>query len=140
VRDELSGDIILLTQHDFPILPNFFLAVKGPDGFLTVVGRQACYDNVLGTKSMHSFQSYWQKNSVFDNNAYTISSIYHGGQFKMFTSHLSQPTSPGDRPEYPSNQVKGWSMTSDLETFRQGATYYRNARDWTKEQRDEVIR
>jgi hypothetical protein len=27
-------------------------------------------------------------------------------------------------------------MTSDLETFRQGATAYRNLRDWTKEQRD----
>lgn len=31
-------------------------------------------------------------------------------------------------------------MTSDFETFRQGATAYRNARDWAKEQRDEAIR
>jgi hypothetical protein len=31
-------------------------------------------------------------------------------------------------------------MTGNIETFRQGATYYRNARDWTKEQRDEAIR
>jgi hypothetical protein len=31
-------------------------------------------------------------------------------------------------------------MTSDPETFRKGATAYRNARDWTKEQRDEAIR
>jgi hypothetical protein len=60
---------------------------------------------------------------VFDNNAYTVTSIYHGGQLKMYTSHPAQPTSPGN-----------------IETFRQGATYYRNARDWTKEQRDEVIR
>lgn len=38
------------------------------------------------------------------------------------------------------HQVKGWSMTSDLETFLKGATYYRNGRDWAKERRDEAIR
>ncbi|PGH16917.1 hypothetical protein AJ80_05061 [Polytolypa hystricis UAMH7299] len=37
-------------------------------------------------------------------------------------------------------QVKGWSLTSDLETFRRGATAYRNAREWAKEKRDEFIR
>src|SRR5271156_6090562 len=31
-------------------------------------------------------------------------------------------------------------MTGNIETFRQGATAYRNARDWAKEQRDEAIR
>jgi hypothetical protein len=30
-------------------------------------------------------------------------------------------------------------MADTAETFRQGATYYRNARDWAKEQRDEAI-
>jgi len=94
----------------------------------------------LGARGMHSLQSYGQSNPVHDNNAYTITSIYHGGQLKMFTSHPFQPTSPRGRPEYYMNQVKGWSMTGDLETFRQGATYFRNGRDWTKEQRDEAIR
>ena len=31
-------------------------------------------------------------------------------------------------------------MTDTAETFRQGVTAYRNARDWTKEQRDEAIK
>ncbi len=31
-------------------------------------------------------------------------------------------------------------MTDTAETFRQGAMYYRNARDWAKEQREEAIR
>jgi hypothetical protein len=43
VRDELSGHIIPSTQDDLPITPNFFLAAKGPDGSLTVAGRQASY-------------------------------------------------------------------------------------------------
>lgn len=36
-------------------------------------------------------------------------------------------------------QIKGWSLTSDLETFRQGATAYRNGREWAKTQRDHAI-
>lgn len=30
VRTELSGHIIPSTQHDLPLVPNFFLAAKGP--------------------------------------------------------------------------------------------------------------
>ena len=30
-------------------------------------------------------------------------------------------------------------MTSDLDTFRQGASTLRNARDWTKEKREELV-
>lgn len=86
---------------------------------------------------MHSLHSYGQEEPVFDNNAYTITSIYHGGQLKMFTSHH---TSPGSRPEYPMHQLNTWGMTGNIETFRQGATHYQNARDWAKEQRDEAIR
>jgi hypothetical protein len=36
-------------------------------------------------------------------------------------------------------QLKGWSMTGDAETFRKGATAYRNARDWAKKMRDDFI-
>jgi hypothetical protein len=89
---------------------------------------------------MHSLQSYGQEEPIFDNNASTITSIYHGGQLKMFTSHLTQPTSPGSRPECLMHQLRSFAMADTAETFRQGAIYYRNAMDWAKEQRDEAIR
>jgi hypothetical protein len=140
VRDELSGHIIPSTQDDLPILPNFFLAAKRPDGSLAVAGRQASYDGALGARGMHSLESYGQEGPVFANTASTISSIYHGGQLKMFTIHPSQPASSGSRPEYQMHQLNTWGMTGNIESFRQGATYYRNGRDWAKEQRDEAIR
>ncbi|PVH94218.1 hypothetical protein DM02DRAFT_618786 [Periconia macrospinosa] len=139
VRDDLSSRIIPSTQHDLPMAPNFFLAAKGPDGSLAVAGRQACYDGALGARGMHSLQSYGQDEPVYYNNASTITSIYHGGHLKMYTSHVAPPRSPGGRPEYYMHQLKGWSMTGDLETFRQGASAYRNARDWAEKQRDEAI-
>lgn len=37
-------------------------------------------------------------------------------------------------------QINTWGMTGNVETFRQGVTWYRNGRDWTKEQRDEAIK
>ena len=140
VRDELSGHIIPSTQDDLPVAPNFFLAAKGPDGSAAVAKRQACYDGALGARGMDSLRSYGQENSSRDTNAYTISSIYHDGTLKMYTSHPAQLISPGSRPEYSMHQLNTWGMTGNIETFRQGATYYRNGRDWAKEQRDETIR
>jgi hypothetical protein len=139
VRNELTSRVVPSTQHDLPMAPNFFLAAKGPDGSLAVAGRQACYDGALGARGMHSLQSYKRDEPVDDNNAYTITSIYHGGTLKMYTSHTAKSASPQGRPEYFMSQLKGYSMTGDPETFRKGATAYRNARDWAKEQRDKAI-
>lgn len=138
VREELSRQIMPSTEHDLPTAPNFFLTAKGPDGSLAVAGRQACYDGALGARGMHSLQSYEQE-PVYDNNAYTVTSIYHGGALKMYTSHVRPPRTPRGRPEYCMNQLRSFSMTDTADTFRQGAAAYRNARDWAKEQRDDAI-
>ena len=139
VRNELSGHIIPSTLNDLLIAPNFFLAAKGSDGSSAVTGRQASYDGALGARGMHSLQSYGQEKSVFDKNAFTITSIYHDGQLKMYTSHPIQPISLEHRPEYCMTQLRSFAMTDTANTFRQGAAAFRNMRDWTKEQRDNAI-
>jgi hypothetical protein len=87
VRRELAGHIIPSTQEDAPMLPNLFLEVKGPDGSLAVAGRQACYDGALGARAMHSLQSFGASEPVYDRNAYTVTSAYHGGTLKMYTTY-----------------------------------------------------
>ena len=141
IRNDLT-EFIIPSKHDhLPMAPNFFLEAKGPDGSASVAKLQACYDGALGARSMHSLQSYGQDESAYDNNAYSISSTYHSGTgtLQMYTSHLSQPKSAEDRPEYYMNQLGAYAMTDGHDTFRRGATAYRNARDWAKEQRDEAI-
>ncbi|OJD27310.1 hypothetical protein ACJ73_01303 [Blastomyces percursus] len=140
IRNELCDYIIPSTQDDLPMVPNFFLEAKGPDGSLAVATQQACYEGALGARGMHALQSYQQDGSTYDNSAYTLTSTYHGGQLKLYTTHLSEPEDLGCHPEYIMTQLKGWSMTSDPGTFRHGASAYRNARDWAKEKRDEFIR
>ncbi|EEQ87979.2 uncharacterized protein BDCG_03099 [Blastomyces dermatitidis ER-3] len=115
---ELSNHIISSTQCYLLMLANFFLEAKGPDGSLAVATWQASYDN----------------------NTYTLASTYHGGTLKLYTTHLTEPEGPNHCPEYFTTQFKGWSMTSDPQTFREGACAYRNARDWAKEKRDGFIK
>ncbi|EED24649.1 hypothetical protein TSTA_080040 [Talaromyces stipitatus ATCC 10500] len=69
IQIELSHQIVPSTQHDLPIAPNFFLAVKGPDGSASVAKRQACYDDALGARGLHSLQTYGKDGPEFDNNA-----------------------------------------------------------------------
>lgn len=140
VRNELSNYIIPTTEEDLPIVPNFFLATKGPDGSPAVADRSACYDGALGARGMQILRSYGQDELVYDDKAYVISSTYQHGHLMIHTSHPSRPTGNGKKPEFFMTQCSTWSLCGNVETFRQGATAFRNARDWASEQRNEAIR
>lgn len=140
IRADLNGLVVPSTQHDLPIAPNFFLQVKGPDGTPAVATRQACYDGALGARGMHSLQSYKAPGPIFDNQAYTLTSIYQDGQLKIYTSHPIQPMTADGSPGYAMTQVKTFSLTGDDAAFRAGAAAYRNGRDWAKLQRDDAIK
>lgn len=139
VREDLDGHVVPSTNTELPILPNFVLALKGPDGSAAVAARQASYDGALGARAMHSLQQYGQERPVFDGNAYTLTSTYLNGSLRMFTSHPAQ-SADSDRVIYVAKQINNWGMNGTAATFREGATWYRNGRDWAKEQRDEAIR
>ncbi|EFR04991.1 hypothetical protein MGYG_07994 [Nannizzia gypsea CBS 118893] len=140
IRKALKDKIIPSTAEDRPMLLNFFFEAKGPSGSLPVASLQACYDGALAARGIHSLQSY-KKDTVYDGNAYTVTSTYHGGTLRLFTTHIAAPTAESDnRPEYIMSKLDGWYMTGNSESFRKGATAYRNALEWTKEQRDMAIR
>jgi hypothetical protein len=88
---------------------------------------------------MYLLQTYGQNKPHFNNNAHTILSIYHDSTLKMFTSHPLKSAAL-DQPEYYMTQLGSFSLTHDVDVLRQGATWYRNGRDWAKEQRDDAIR
>ncbi|KAH7302877.1 hypothetical protein B0I35DRAFT_365899, partial [Stachybotrys elegans] len=138
IREALSNIVVPSTQEDLPIAPNNFLEVKGPDGSLSVATRQATYNAALGSRALHALQSY-KTEQIHDNKAYTLTWTYHGGTLKAYASQLIPPSTPEMPPGYAMTQLKGWSMTSDADAFRQGATAYRNGRDWAKMQRDQAI-
>lgn len=57
----------------------------------------------------------------------------------MYTSHPIPPRTPEGKLCFVTTQIKTWGLTGDADTFRQGASAFRNARDWAKEQRDNAI-
>ncbi len=103
--------------------------------------RQALYDGALGARGIHELRSYVDPETAYDNNAYTITSTYHGGTgaLKLYSTHLTPSMSPDIPIEYRMTQLNGWDMTGNPDTFRQGASALRNARDWAKEKREELM-
>ncbi|KAI1321708.1 hypothetical protein F5Y16DRAFT_413634 [Xylariaceae sp. FL0255] len=104
--------IVLSIQHKAPILPNFFLEVKRPDGSSAVAARQICYDGALGAKRII---------------------------LKIYTVYPLLPATPGIQCEYVTTQVNSFALIGNADTFRNGVNAYRNARDWAKRKRDEAI-
>ncbi|KAI9747367.1 MAG: hypothetical protein M4579_007481, partial [Chaenotheca gracillima] len=141
IRSELGSYITPSTQQQAPALPNFFAEGKGPHGSAAVAKRQACYDGALGARGIHELRSFGVEDSetLYDSNAYTITSTYHDGTLKMYTTHPTQPREDKTSPEYYMTQLNTYTLTGTAERFREGASAFRNARDWAKEQRDDLI-
>ena len=140
IREDLRSYIIPATQGQAPALPNFFTEAKGPDGSAAVAKRQACFDGALGARGIHKLRSFDADSTlVYDNNAYTITSTFNDGTLKMYTIHPTQASNVEDSPEFHMTQLRGWLLTDTPETFRQAVGAFRNARDWAKTQRDEII-
>ncbi|XWW92729.1 hypothetical protein V2A60_000655 [Cordyceps javanica] len=140
IREELGGKIVPSTQRDLPIAPNFFLQVKGPDGTAAVARRQAYYDGALGARGMQCLRRYVANEPEFDGKAYTLTSIYQDGQLTMFACHPIPPREPAGFSGYVLTQLKAFALTGDEEDFQRGIAAYRNGRDWTKQQRDGIIK
>ena len=141
IREELGPYIVPSTNTATPCLPNFFTEGKGPSGNPAVCKRQALYDGALGARGVHKLRSYVNPETAYDNNAYTITSTYHGssGDLTIYSTHPTPSNDPQNPIEYRMTQLRGWKMTDTPETFRQGASALRNARDWAKEKREELI-
>lgn len=141
IRDVLGPYITPSTQQQAPALPNFFTEAKGPEGSGAVAKLQACYDGAIGARGTHELRSFGGGNSstAYDNNANSITSTYHNGHLQIYTIHPTQSTSDERLSEYHMTQLGGWALTGSSGQFRQGASAFRNARDWAKEKRNELI-
>lgn len=145
IRKQLNSQIVPSSQHNLPIVPNYFLEVKGPRGSSAVASNQACYVGALGARGMRSLQAYRQSEPPpYDGKAYTITSTYYGGTLKIYTIHpIIRPPAVqvAEQAEaFSMTQVAAWCLTGNVDMFRQGVAAYRNARDWAKRQRDEAIK
>ena len=141
IREKLGPYIVPSTNTAAPCLPNFFTEAKGPNGSSAVCKRQALYDGALGARGIHELRSYIDQETLFDNKAYTITSTYQGGtgDFTIYSTHPALSNGSQKSIEYRMTQLNGWKLTGNPDSFRQGAIALRNAREWAKENREELI-
>ncbi|KAL8837690.1 MAG: hypothetical protein Q9170_002422 [Blastenia crenularia] len=143
IREELGSYIMPSTQHHAPALPTFFSEGKGPKGSAVVAKRQACYDGVMATRGIDKLRAYRVDNdeAVHDGNAHTITSTYNSstGTLQLYTVHSTKQANSESPPKYYMTQLDSYAMTGRADRFREGASAFRNARDWAKDKRDELI-
>ncbi|PYH90491.1 hypothetical protein BO71DRAFT_402162 [Aspergillus ellipticus CBS 707.79] len=139
IRADRSKQIIPSLQNDRPILPNFFLEVKDDGTSQGILRLRACYNGAIGARAIHALRETTLEtgeNSYGD--AYTITATYVYGRLTLYAHHYT--LSKFGHPEYTMTYLGGWMLTESVERFKEGVTAYRNARDWAKDQREELIR
>lgn len=139
-REKLGPYIVPSTNTSAPCLPNFFTEVNGRGDFYCVGERQTLYSGALGARGIHELRSYIGQETLYDNKAYTIAIHYKGdADFLEFYSILPIPSTNSNR-KYEFRLTRLTIMDNgNPDSFRDGATAFRNARDWAKEKREELI-
>ncbi len=133
--------VVPSTQRDLPILPNFFLAVKGPDGSPNVARLQANYDGTLGERGMRVLiTSFGKPAPDIDNIAHTTPCTYQSGFLVIYAIHSLRSELPKPRIEYFMTKIGAYAITGSSRGFREGVAAYRSAKDWAKQQRDTAIK
>ncbi|KAI9041906.1 uncharacterized protein KD926_006243 [Aspergillus affinis] len=133
IRKDLKNLIIPSPKDGLPVPPNFFMEAQGDPGDPNVAKRQACFYGALGARGIQALRSYQPGKShcetVYDNRVYTITAAYIDGVLSLFAHHLKGPTDQVKRPTCFMVPLKSFLLMESLESFREGATAYRNARD-----------
>ncbi|KAL9130119.1 MAG: hypothetical protein Q9175_007108 [Cornicularia normoerica] len=139
LRGLLDKAIVPSTRKERPFLPTYFAEAKGPDGSFNVARRQALHDGAVGSRAVHSLQSFGGT-EAYDGKAYTASAIYHGeGDLKIYTHHMTQPRGPGTLPHTHMNRIKASNLIDSPRSFREARTAFRNVADKTNEYRVRFI-
>ena len=123
IRERLGLYILPSIRPYAPALPNVFTEGKGPNGSLAVTIRQACYDGALGARGMHKLRTFGvdgNMETMYDGNAYTITSTYQMGQLRLYSTHLAQPKHAEGRPGYYMTTVKLLALNQLLRSISTG--------------------
>lgn len=141
VRHDLGKQIVPCNNTSLPAAPNFFLEGKSEGGRADVAKRQATHDGAIGARAMHYLQNYQVAEPMYDVNARSFSGTYHQGTatLQLYAHHLTAPKAPGRSPECHTTQLRGYQMTDNINTFREGAGGLRHNRDRAKTDRDKLI-
>ncbi|PHH91055.1 hypothetical protein CDD83_1846 [Cordyceps sp. RAO-2017] len=138
VRQTLSGQVVVSSQADLLVAPNYFIEVKGPNGSSDVLQRQIIYDMALGERGQVALLAVGEPRPVYDRCAHTLGYTYANGTLTIYAMHMIEPSTARSQPEYVTTLVTAYSIIGSPQYFEEGLRACRNARDWAKRQRDQA--
>jgi hypothetical protein len=139
VREALVKHIDPSALEEMPIIPNFFLECQDSAFPERDVKTRAQHHGAVGSRAIHSLQNYGNEELEYDNQPYTFSVTYHEGNLMLYAHHVTKPYCEGELPAYHMNQIHAIHMTASRESFIEGITAFRNARDEAQKHRDRFI-
>ena len=140
LRRLLDTSIVPSSHRDDPFLPNISLEAKGPTGSLGVAELQSCHDGALFARGAHRVENLGRDEDVYDDDARTVSAVYHGaGHLDFHTHHLSRPDGPGTPSVTHMTRLGSFALGDSPENFRQGVGAWRNASDHARKHRERLI-
>ena len=138
LRRLLDTSIVPSSHGDSPFLPNISLEAQGQIGSFNEATLQSYHDGALFSRGAHRVENLGRDEEVFDNEARTVSALYHGeGDLVFHTHHLSQPDGPGTSPQTHMTRLHSFDLTDSPQSFRRGA--WRNASDYAHKHRERLI-
>jgi hypothetical protein len=139
VRKELGKYIVPSKHSHAPILPNFFMEIKGSDGSPAVVKRQIAIDTHLGARGIKALRDYGNGSDTNDGNARSFGTTYVDGHMQLYAAHTPEgQEGPADNSL---TQLRAFAMTDwKNKTIIEGTQAFRNLRELAMEEREEAIK
>ena len=137
----ISGRIVVpCNDSSRPAVPNFFVEGKSASARPDVAKLQACHDGAVGARAMYTLENYRRHEPGYNEEAQSFSSTYNDGRLRLYSHHMTRAPDSGGRQEYHMTQLRDFAMTDSAERFREGATSFRNLRDFARTNRDSAIK
>lgn len=139
--EQLRPFIKPLVAATTPVVPNFFGVFRGRSTSDREVKLLARYSGAIGARGIHRLRSFGveDKETVYDNNAYTISATYLSGTLTLYAHRPIAPSVPGGRDIYRMTRFFGSLLIDSPGEFRRGVEAFRKARKWACEKRKELV-
>lgn len=140
---ELHPFIKPLAGKETPVVPNFFGVFMSSESRPHEAEQQARYAGAIGARALHKLRSFAIEDPeiLYNNEAYTITAICdaQAGIIKLYAHRPIKPLVHGGSMEYRMTLARSSCMDESPDTFRQGVTAFRNAREWAMKKGNECI-
>lgn len=142
LREDFAKFIEPSNNPSVPILPTFLMTVAAPPTGLKYLTRAAWYYGVFAARAIYQLRAHIPSQVLNDKRAYVVTAGYDPDStlLRLYTTHMVLTDNPATPFQYHTVVCGSWCLESGAETFRTAISALRNAREWARDQRDDLIR